>query len=66
MSANEIFADAAGFDRDLALLEHLRRARKEFVDRLCEASENREEACWRRRPGGGLAGLGYEVARLSQ
>ena len=43
MSANDIFADAAGLDRDLALLEHLRWARKEFVDRLCEASESREE-----------------------
>ena len=45
MSANDIFADAAelDLDLDLALLESLRWARKEFGDRICEASESRAE-----------------------
>ena len=43
MSANDIFADAAELEPDLALLESLRWARKEFVDRVSDASESRDE-----------------------
>jgi hypothetical protein len=42
MAANDIFADAAGLAPDLALLESLRWARKEFLDRICEASVSRD------------------------
>ena len=41
MSANDVFADAAELEPDLALLESLRWARKEFLDRICEASVSR-------------------------
>src|SRR4051812_31969835 len=43
MSANDIFADAAALEPDLVLLENLRWARKEFVDRVCGTSESRDE-----------------------
>jgi hypothetical protein len=43
MSIHDIFADAAELEPDLALLENLRWARKEFVDRICEASESHDE-----------------------
>ena len=41
MSANDVFVDAAELEPDLALLESLRWARKEFLDRICEASVSR-------------------------
>jgi hypothetical protein len=43
MTGSDIFTDAAELEPDLVLLEHLRLARKEFLDRVCEASESREE-----------------------
>jgi hypothetical protein len=42
MSANDVFADAAELEPDLALLESLRWARKEFLDRICEESRSRD------------------------
>ena len=42
MSANDVFADAAEVEADLVLLESLRRARKEFLDRIGEESVSRE------------------------
>ena len=43
MSANDVFADSAALDADLALLESLRWARKDFLDRVCEESASRDE-----------------------
>jgi hypothetical protein len=43
MSASDIFANADELEHDLALLGNLRWVRKEFVDRICEASESRDE-----------------------
>ena len=43
MPVNDIFADAGALEPDLVLLENLRLARKEFLDRICEASESRDE-----------------------
>jgi hypothetical protein len=43
MTANDIFADAGELEPDLALLESLRWGRKEFVDRVCDASESRHD-----------------------
>src|SRR5215475_6255669 len=43
MSAKDIFADAAELEPDLVMLENLRWARKEFVDRICEGSGSRDE-----------------------
>jgi hypothetical protein len=43
MSVNDIFADTAGLEPDLALLESLRWARKEFLDRICEESQSRDD-----------------------
>jgi len=43
MSANDVFADAAELEPDLALLESLRRARKEFLDLICEESRSRDD-----------------------
>jgi hypothetical protein len=43
MSANDIFADAAELEPDLALLESLRWGRKEFLDRICEESRSRDD-----------------------
>ena len=43
MAANDIFVDANEIAPDLALLESLRWARKEFLDRICEASESRDD-----------------------
>jgi hypothetical protein len=43
MSANDVFADAAELKPDLALLENLRWARKEFLDRICEESRSRDD-----------------------
>ncbi len=43
MPVNDIFSDASELEPDLELLETLRWARKEFPDRVCEASESRDE-----------------------
>ena len=43
MSANDVFADIAEREADLALLETLRWGRKEFLNRICEASESRDD-----------------------
>jgi hypothetical protein len=43
MTANDIFADVAALEPDLALLESLRWARKQFLDRVCEESVSRDE-----------------------
>jgi hypothetical protein len=43
MLANDFFANAAEVDADLQLLERLRWTRKEFFDRVCEASASRNE-----------------------
>jgi len=43
MSADDVFGDAAALDADLMLLENLRWARKDFLDRVCEASASRAE-----------------------
>jgi hypothetical protein len=42
MSVNEAFANEAELERDLVLLESLRWARKEFLDRICEESVSRD------------------------
>ena len=42
MSVNDIFADATGLESDLVLLESLRWARKDFLDRICEESVSRD------------------------
>jgi hypothetical protein len=42
MSANDVFADVAEGQADLALLENLRWGRREFLNRICEASESRD------------------------
>jgi hypothetical protein len=42
MSVNDVFADEAERERDLVLLESLRWARKEFLDRICEESVSRD------------------------
>src|SRR5262245_22261928 len=43
MSADDVFADAAALEADLALLESLRWARKDFLDRVGEVSASRDE-----------------------
>jgi hypothetical protein len=43
MSVNDIFADAAELEPDLALLESLRWGRKEFLGRICEESRSRDD-----------------------
>lgn len=43
IAANDVFEDAYELERDLALLENLRWARKEFMDRLCASSESRDD-----------------------
>ena len=43
MSANDVLADVAEREADLALLENLRWGRKEFLNRICEASESRDD-----------------------
>jgi hypothetical protein len=42
MSVNDAFTDEAELERDLVLLESLRWARKEFLDRICEESVSRD------------------------
>jgi hypothetical protein len=43
MAVNDIFADVAEVEADLALLENLRWARKAFLDGVCEESASRDE-----------------------
>jgi hypothetical protein len=43
MSTDEFFTDPAEVERDLILLENVRRARKEFMDRICAASQSDDE-----------------------
>jgi hypothetical protein len=43
MDSSDIFLDGSSLNRDLMLLENLQRSRKEFFDRLCEASTSQEE-----------------------
>jgi hypothetical protein len=43
MGSDDVFADTAGLNRDLVLLENLQWSRKEFFDRLCEASDSQDE-----------------------
>src|SRR5215210_5292330 len=43
MTADDVFADAAEVDSDLALLENLTAARKEFLDRLGAESHSKDE-----------------------
>ena len=40
---DDLFSDSADLERDLNLLESLRWARKEFLERICEASVSRAE-----------------------
>jgi hypothetical protein len=42
MSRNDIFADEPALASDLAFLESLRWGRKDFLDRVCEASASRD------------------------
>jgi hypothetical protein len=43
MPMNDIFADTGELEPDLTLLESLRWARKEFLDRVCEESASRND-----------------------
>src|SRR5262249_27697916 len=43
MLADDVFADASEVAADLLLLESLRSARKEFLDRICEESASRDD-----------------------
>src|SRR5215217_108120 len=43
MAGDDVFADQAQVDADLALLESLTAARKEFLDRLGSESESKDE-----------------------
>jgi hypothetical protein len=43
MTSNDLFSDAIETEADLSLLEIMRWARKEFVERICAASRSRDE-----------------------
>jgi hypothetical protein len=43
MSTHDVFAEAAKVEADLDLIEKIRWARKEFLDRICDASTSRKD-----------------------